>query len=39
MLIKQALAYGNQSVTLSKTSGSIGGDHIKGEASLNKPIC
>ena len=25
--------------TLSKTSGSIGGEHIKGEISLNKPIC
>ena len=25
--------------TLSKTSGSIGGEHIKGGASLNKPIC
>ena len=25
--------------TLSKTSGSIGGEHIKGETSLNKPIC
>ena len=24
--------------TLSKTSGSIGGEHIKGETSLNKPI-
>ena len=41
MLIKQALAYGNKSVTLKhfiKTSGSIGGEHIKGETSLNKPI-
>ena len=30
MLIKQALAYGNESVTqtLSKTSGSIGGEHM-----------
>ena len=25
--------------TLSKTSGLIGGEHIKREASLNKPIC
>ena len=25
--------------TLSKTSGSIGEEHIKGETSLNKPIC
>ena len=41
MLIKQALAYGNKSVklTLSKTSGSVGEEHIKGETSLNKPIC
>ena len=32
MLNKQALAYGNKSVTLKhfkKTSGSIGGEHIK----------
>ena len=42
MLIKQALAYGNKSVTIKhfiKTSGSIDGEHIKGEPSLNKPIC
>ena len=42
MLIKQAFAYGNKSVntqTLSKTNGSIGGEYIKGETSLNKPIC
>ena len=42
MLIKQALAYGNKSVTLKhfkKTSGSIGEEHIKGETSLNNPIC
>ena len=41
VLIKQAIAYGNKSVTqtLSKTSGSIGEEHIKGETSLNKPIC
>ena len=38
MLIKLAIAYGNKSVTLSKTSGSIGEEHIKGETSLN-PIC
>ena len=40
MLIKLAIAYGNKSVTLklSKTSGSIGEEHIKGETSLNKPI-
>ena len=25
--------------TLSKISGSIGGEHIKGEASSNKPTC
>ena len=25
--------------TLSKTSGLIGGEHIKGETNLNKPIC
>ena len=25
--------------TLSKTSGSIGEEHIKGEISLNNPIC
>ena len=25
--------------TLSKTNGSIGGEYIKGETSLNKPIC
>ena len=25
--------------TLSKSSGSIGEEHIKGETSLNKPIC
>ena len=25
--------------TLSKTSGSIGEEHIKGETSLNKPVC
>ena len=39
MLIKQALAYGNKKCntqTLSKTSGSIGDEHIKGETSLNK---
>ena len=35
MLIKQAL----DTQTLSKTSGSIGGEHIKGETSLNKPNC
>ena len=42
MLIKQALAYGNKSVTLKhfqKKSGSIGEEHIKGETSLNKLIC
>ena len=42
MLIIQALAYRNKSVTLKnfkKRSGSIGGEHIKGETSLNKPIC
>ena len=42
MLIKQALAYRKKKCntqTLSKTSGSIGGEHIKGETSLNKPIC
>ena len=41
MLIKQALAYRKKvyTQTLSKTSGSIGGEHIKGETSLNKPIC
>ena len=41
MLINQALAYGNKSVTLKnfKTSGSIGKEHIKGETSLNKPLC
>ena len=41
MLIKQALAYGKKrnTQTLSKTSGSIGGEHIKGETSLNKPVC
>ena len=39
MLIKLAIAYGNKSVTLSKTSGSIGKEHIKGETSLNKPFC
>ena len=42
MLIKQALAYGNKSITLKhkkKTSGSIGEEHIKGKTSLNKPIC
>ena len=42
MLIKQAMAYGNKSITLKhfkkKTSGSIGEEHIKGETSLNKPI-
>ena len=41
MLIKQALAYGNKSVTLKhfkKISGSIGREHIKGETILNKPI-
>ena len=37
MLIKLAIAYGNTQ-TLSKTSGSIGEEHIKGETSLNKPI-
>ena len=26
-------------LTLSKTNGSIGGEYIKGETSLNKPIC
>ena len=41
ILIKQALAYGNKSVTLKhfQTSGSIGEEHIKGETNLNKPIC
>ena len=42
MLNRQALTYGNKSVTLKhfqKKSGSIGGEHIKGETSLNKPIC
>ena len=36
MLIKQALAYGKKCNTqkLSNTSGSIGGEHIKGETSL-----
>ena len=41
MLIKQAMAYGNKSITLKhfkKASGSIGEEHIKGETSLNKPI-
>ena len=37
MLIKLAIAYGNKRV--SKTSGSIGEEHIKGETSLNEPIC
>ena len=41
MLIKQAMAYEQKcnTQTLSKTSGSIGEEHIKGETSLNKPIC
>ena len=42
MLIKLAIAYGMKKCntqTLSKTSGSIGEDHIKGETSLNKSIC
>ena len=41
MHIKQALAYGNKSVTLKhfKKSGLIGEEHIKGETSLNKLIC
>ena len=37
MLIKHALPYGNKSV--SKTSSSLGEEHIKGETSLNKTIC
>ena len=41
MPIKQALAYGNKSVTLKhlKKGGSIGEEHNIGETSLNKLIC
>ena len=41
MLIKQAMADGNKSITLKHfkiKGGSIGEEHIKGETSLNKPI-
>ena len=43
MLITKALAYGNKSVTLKHFQKQVvrfgGGGYIKGERSLNKPIC
>ena len=42
MLITKALAYGNKSVTLKHFQKQVvrfGGGYIKGETSLNKPIC